>query len=151
MSGRLQKHPDQFRLFGQKGIVTVSAGHLAVLGVNPGGANCLGEFPDRIWRKQPVGADSHKNQAGANAAEGFPRRSTAIQRVPGVHGAQNGQVGIGVEAVDEPLSLVIEVAGDIETPANQAATLVVEAPRVLAIPVGIAGEALVEQRRQTCS
>ena len=46
----------------------------------------------------------------------------AAQRVPGVHGAQDGEVGVGVEPIDEALTLIVEVAGDIESPADQAQT-----------------------------
>ena len=47
----------------------------------------------------------------------------AAQRIPGVHGAQNGEIGIGIEALDESLALVIEVAGNVESPADQAAAM----------------------------
>ena len=39
----------------------------------------------------------------------------AADRVPGVHGAQNGQIRIGVKAIDEPLPLMVEIAANIET------------------------------------
>ena len=74
-----------------------------------------------------------------------------IERIPGIHGAQDGEIGIGVESLDEPLSLVIEVAGNVEAAANEAAAMVIEAPGVFAVTVGIAGEALIKQRRRTCS
>ena len=70
--------------------------------------------------------------------------AAAAQRIPGVHGAQDGQVGIGVETVDESAALVVEVAGDIEPAADQPAALVIQAPGVFAVAVGIAPKPLVE-------
>ena len=92
-----------------------------------------------------------KAEAGLDATECLLRRGLAVQRIPGIHGAQDGEVGVGVEALDEPLALVIEIAGDIEAAADQASAMLVEAPRIFAVAVGIAAEPLVETGRPTCS
>src|SRR5580693_10236274 len=123
----------------------MAAGHLAKFGLRSGSANDAGELPNRIGWKEPVGADADKAEPGANAAESPGRRGVAVQGVPGFHGAQDGQVGVGVEAFDEALSLVVEVAGDVETSADQAAAVVVQTPRVLAVAVGIAAEPFLEE------
>ena len=68
-----------------------------------------------------------------------------MQRVPGVHGAQDGQVGIGVEALKEPLALVVQVAGNVESAANEAAALVIEPPGIFAVAVRITAIPLVEK------
>src|ERR1035437_5958699 len=100
--------------------MAVGAGHLLVIGLHAGGANGVGKVAHGLGRKEPVGADADKAEAGANPAKGFGCRGASSLRVPDVHGAQNGQIGVGVKAVDEALSLVVEVAGDVKAPSNEA-------------------------------
>ena len=118
---------NQFRLFGKKGIMAMGSGHFPILCMDAGGANCLGKVSDRGGRKEPVGADSHKTEPGLDSAKYLGCGAADGDGLPGVHGAQDGEVGIGVEAIDEPFALVVKVAGNIESPADETAALVVEA------------------------
>ena len=61
-----------------------------------------------------------------------------------VHGAGDGDVGVGVEAGDEVLALVVEVAGDVEAAVLSGGGG--DEGVLVAVAVGLAGEALLEQR-----
>ena len=146
----LLQQAHQFRLLGQEGVVAVVTDHFAVLGLSAGGANGFGEPLHLAAGKSQSVLMPMKMQPGADAAEGLLRRVVAAQRIPGIHGAQNGEVGVGVEAVDEAPALVVEIAGDIEAAADEASAWPLPArrgPGIFAAAVGIAAVALVEQRR----
>ena len=74
----LLDEPYQFGLLGQKGIMTVVGGHLAVVGLHSGGANGVSKVAYGFGWKKPVGADAHKAEPGANAAERFSGRRVAM-------------------------------------------------------------------------
>ena len=142
----LLKQPDQFHLLGKKRIVAMCARHLPIIRIHPCRADHVCELPNRLRRKQPVRTDPHKAQPCTNSAKHLLRRCVSIQRVPGVHGAQDGQVSVGVKTVDESPPLVVQVARNIKSTANQAAAVLVQRPRVFPIPVGIAAEAFLKKR-----
>ena len=118
--------------------------HFAVFGRHTGGSNEGGKVADRIRGEQPVGADADESKPRPNTAK-YVLCILYCSAGPSIHGPQNGEIRVRVKPLDESFSLVIEVAGNIETAADQPSAMVVEAPRVLAIPVGIAGEPLIEQ------
>src|SRR5579875_435369 len=144
----LLQQPHQLGLLGQESIVSVVAGHLAVLAMRAGGANGLGKAPYVGLRKEPVRADADESEPRADAAEGLGRRPVAAQRVPRIHGAQDGKISIRFEALDKAPALLIEIAGDIESSANEPASVPVRGPWVLAAAIGIAPIPLLEQRRR---
>ena len=94
-----------------------------------------------------VGVDANEAEPRLDTAKRLLRRGITPQRIPGVHGAQDGEVGVGVKALDKSIALEIEVAGDVETLADEPAAMTICGPGILAAAVGIAAEALVEQRR----
>jgi hypothetical protein len=51
---------------------------------------------------------------GGDARVGGVGRLVGADGIEDVHGAGDGDVGVGVEAGDEALALVVEVAGDVE-------------------------------------
>src|SRR5579863_9136987 len=89
-----------------------------------------------------------------DAAEDVFRRvrrgGGAAHRIPGLHGAKDGEIGVGVEAIDEALTLVVEIAADVETSADEAAAIFarpgIAGGGVAAFAVGLAGESLVKER-----
>src|SRR6476646_4092116 len=93
--------------------------HLPVIGMNSDGANRGGEFSHGIRKKQPVRTDSNEAEPGANISECLFERGVPVQRVPSVHHAHDGEVGIGIEALKKPVALMIEIACNIETAANE--------------------------------
>ena len=97
----------------------------------------FGKAPHLFSGKEPVGADADKAQPGLDSPEGLLGRSVAAQRIPGIHGAQDGQVGVGVEALDEPLALIIEITGDVEAPAGQSAAFAVRCPGIFPVRLGL--------------
>src|SRR6516225_10839299 len=110
--------------------MAVGAGHLAVIGGDAGLANGISKLAYRLRRKQPVGTDAHKAEPRLDAPERLQRRRAAAQRVPRIHCAQNGEIRIGVEALDESPALQVEIAGNIKTAADQSASLVIQTPGV---------------------
>jgi len=50
----LLEQPHQFCLFGQECVVPVGAGHLAVVGLDAGGANRIGELAHMLRREKPI-------------------------------------------------------------------------------------------------
>src|ERR1700728_1505290 len=97
----LLEETNELDLLGQKGIVPVSADHLAVVGVHTRRANRFSQPPDGFCWKEPVGTDADEVQPGLDCAKNLFRRPASTQRIPGIHGAKNRQIGIGVEAIDE--------------------------------------------------
>src|ERR1035437_5076736 len=125
--------------------MAVGAVHLAIIGMNAGRANGMGEATHSFRRKKPVRADPHKAEARTNSPKGLEGRRLTMQRVPDVHGPQDGQVGVGVKALDEPVTLVVEVAGNVKAATRQAASGAVHGPWVFAVSVRLAAITLIEQ------
>ena len=80
--------------------------HLPVIGADARGAN-------RLAKSRTVSAGNSQSElmpTKLNCArmrpKGLLRRTAAAQRIPCVHGAQNRQVCVGIESVDEALALV---------------------------------------------
>jgi len=78
---RLLEQSHQVGLLGKKGVMPMGADHLPVVGSNARGANRSGKFAHRLGRKQPIRADAHKAQLGADAAESLLSRGAAAQRI----------------------------------------------------------------------
>ncbi len=75
-------------------------------------AQLFGKFKHVAIRKQHVAGDAEQQHLGANPLPGF-----AIPiplRIEQVHRPRNRQVGVGVKAFPEDLSLVFKVARNIE-------------------------------------
>src|SRR5581483_5116477 len=144
---RLLQKAHQLNLLRQKRIVTVIARHLTIVDIRSGGAYLLSKAAHRVGGEEPVGADANEAEPRADTAVGLNRRSIAANRIPCIHRAQDGEIGIGIKAVDEALALVIEITGDVEAAADEA-TSAVQQPGVLAVAVGIAAKPFFEERRR---
>src|SRR6202034_3645508 len=103
----------------EKGVMAVVAGHLAIVGLGAGLQDAFSEAAHLDGGKKPIRADADEAQPRTDAAKSLLRRGEPSQWIPGVHGTQNGQVSVGVEALNESLALVIQIAGDVEAPAGQ--------------------------------
>src|SRR6185437_13034488 len=110
----LLQQPNQLGLLGQKSVVPVVAGHLAVLAMRASNANRLCKAPHIGLRKQPVRADTDKREMSSDAPEGLYWRAVTTQRVPRVHGAQDGKISVRFKAVEEAPALLVEIAGNVE-------------------------------------
>ena len=94
--------------------MAVVGGHLAVVAAGAGGANDGGERAHVLGRKEPVGGDANQREVRGDARVGDVGRLVCADGIEDVHGAGDGDVGVGVEAGDEALALIVEVAGDVE-------------------------------------
>jgi hypothetical protein len=120
----LPQKPHKLGLLGQESVVTGRAGHLPVFGINSGRADQFREFANRTRWEEPIGADTHERETSAYTPEYLLRRSTPSEWILGIHRARDSKIRIGVEALDKPLTLVIEVTGDIKPAPDQAAPFV---------------------------
>ena len=104
--------------------MAVVGGHLAVVAAGAGGADDGGERADILGREEPVGGDAHQREVRGDARVGGVGHLVRADGIEDVHGAGDGDVGVGVEAGDEALALVVEVAGDVEATASPNSPLI---------------------------
>ena len=74
----------------------------------------LGHGAGLRGREEPIAADRHDQDTTGDGGEGLLETAVVLAQVELVHGAGHMQVGVGVEALYELLSLVLEVAFDLE-------------------------------------
>ena len=74
----------------------------------------LGQGDGLLGRKEPVGAQSDDEEFGCRMPERLGQASVFLGEVIRIHGFCNAQVGVGIEAFDELLPLVGEVAFNLK-------------------------------------
>jgi hypothetical protein len=94
-------------------------------------------------REQPVGAERDEQEARARAPERLREIPALVGReVEIVHRAGHGQIGVGVEAAHEGAALVLEIALNLEAPAEQRHDLARVLRRRLQLAAELAGQRL---------
>src|SRR5271157_3656407 len=123
---------------GQKSVVPMRRFELGVVASRSCGSNALSQRTHVFRRKQPVGSNAHQRNVRLNPLQRLRFRGIAVRQIEGVHCLRDHQVRVCIEALHELLALVIEIAGHV-------VTVFKAAQRILAVAVGLASVALLEQ------
>src|SRR5579859_2238446 len=115
--GALEEAPEEaveLVAFEEERVVAEVGVELGVAGPLVGAQEGEGDRPVLLRGKQPVAGESDDERLGLDRAEGELEGSRGPGRVEMVDGPRDVEVVVGVEAVDEALALVAEVALDLE-------------------------------------
>src|SRR5215207_4422790 len=98
----------------EEGVVPVAAGELGVAGPHAGGPGQIDDLPRLVVRVEDVAVDPDRQQRGPQPGERRAEPTPVARQVVQVHGLGEDEVAVGVEAAHELVTLVFEVALDLE-------------------------------------
>ena len=100
--------------FEEEGVVTEVGVEFGVTGVFAGAEEGGGDGSILGGGEEPVAGEADHEGASFHGGEGGFEGAGALGEIELVEGASDVEIGVGVEAVDEALALVAEVAFDFE-------------------------------------
>src|ERR671919_556423 len=98
----------------EEGVVAMGAVELGIAGGHALRRRELDDLPRLMGRVQDVAVDAHRQQRRPQPGEGRPVAAPSPGQVVEVHGLGQDQVAVGVEAPHQLVTLVFEVALDLE-------------------------------------
>src|SRR5215211_1149700 len=114
---RLYRVLEFFPVF-QEGVVAAQGIYLGVACLRAGSFRFFGGGPHFGGGEEPVARDAHEEHLGLDTRIGLFLGLVAVGNVVEVHGPREVEVGVGVEAAGELPPLVVQVAFDLEPPAE---------------------------------
>src|SRR5215204_1272823 len=114
---RLYRFCQFFPVF-QEGVVAAQGVYFGVVGVGTGGSRFFYRASYLLGGEEPVAGDAYEEHLGRDARVGLFLGLVAIRNVVEIHGPRKVEVGVGIEAAGELSPLVVQVALDLESPAE---------------------------------
>ena len=100
--------------FEEEGVVAEVGGKFGVTGAFAGAEEGLGDLAVLLGWEKPIAGEADDQRLGEHGREGLLEGAVGVVEVELVEGARDVEIRVGVEAVDERLALVPQVALDFE-------------------------------------